>query len=323
MTRTADQIEKCMRWYPSAWRVRYGEELAVLSEDVYGGNGLPRGDRISLVGTGLQERARSVGLLGDSRPPAQRVRSASLVVLCGWAAFMVAGAVFAKFSEHWTELTPAPDRGVPGTGYSVVLWAGTVGGLVVLVSLLLALPAFVRHVRDGGWSAVRRPILRSVVAGLSMVALTAGLAEWAHHLSEQARNGGSVPYEVAFALWAVGCVTALAIVTWSGVAVATQLPFAARTLRASGLMAVALTVAMAFVVGGLLVWWISLAEHAPHALNSGNLATGTVVPPALLASGTLMAGALACAVLGSSKVLTSLRSVGASEAAWTARSGSG
>ncbi len=243
-------------------------------------------------------------------PPAQRVRSASLLVLCGWAAFMVAGSVFAKFSEHWIGPTPLAHRAVPSVGYSVVQWAGTTGGLVVLVGLVLALPAFVRHIRGGGWATVRLPIVRAAVAGLSMIGLTTALALWAHHLSGPARNGGSGAYGVAFVLWATSCVAAFAVVTWAGVSVAAQLPFTARVDQALGLLAVVVTIDMAVVVAGLLVWWVSLAEQAPRALDSGLLATGNVVPPVLVGSGLLMVGALAAAVVASCRAVASLRSVG-------------
>ncbi len=224
---------------------------------------------------------------------------------------MVAGSVFAKFSEHWIGSTPLSRRTVPGAGYAVVQWAGTIGGLVVLASLVLALPAFFRHLRDGGWSTVRLPIVGAAVAGLAMVALTTALALWAHQLSGADRNGGSGAYEVAFVLWAICCVAALAVITWAGVVVAAQLPFTARTDRLFGLLAVVVTIDMAAVVGGLLVWWVSLAEQAPRALHSGLLATGGVAPPALVGSGLLMVAALAAAIVASSRALASLRSVGA------------
>jgi len=310
VTRTRDQIERCLRWYPPAWSARYGEELVSLSEDVHGTDGLTVRDRASIVRSGMLERAQAAGLRGTSAPPARRVRSASLVVLCSWSAFVVAGAVFAKFSDNWRTLTPPRDRRLPGAGYSTVQWAAGIGLVIVVVSSLWAVPALLRLVRGGGWSAVRRPIASAAIAGISMVALTAGLASWARHLSGPARNGGSAVYGAAFLAWAVCGVAALCVTTASGVTVATRLPLSDRSTRALGLAAAVLTIDMVFVLGGLLAWWAGLADRAPGVLGGGLLATGTVVPPALVGSALVMVGALVAGGAGACRILGSLRSVG-------------
>jgi hypothetical protein len=49
--------------------------------------------------------ARSV-LEAAKRNPAERVRSGSLLVLCGWALFVIAGSAFAKMTEQWVGATP-------------------------------------------------------------------------------------------------------------------------------------------------------------------------------------------------------------------------
>jgi hypothetical protein len=96
-----DRFERMIRWYPTQWRARYGDEMAALLEDTHGMSAVPLRDRISLAKSGSMERAREAGLIGDSSEPDERIRTGSLLVLCGWALFMVAGAIFAKFTEHW------------------------------------------------------------------------------------------------------------------------------------------------------------------------------------------------------------------------------
>jgi hypothetical protein len=47
-----------LRWYPPAWRRRYGEELIAMLDDTYGNDKLPPRVRISLFRSGLTERIR-------------------------------------------------------------------------------------------------------------------------------------------------------------------------------------------------------------------------------------------------------------------------
>jgi hypothetical protein len=47
-----------LRWYPAAWRRRYGEELMAMLDDTYGDGKLPRRARMSLLRSGLAERIR-------------------------------------------------------------------------------------------------------------------------------------------------------------------------------------------------------------------------------------------------------------------------
>jgi hypothetical protein len=49
-----------VRWYPPAWRRRYGEELMALLEDMYGEEPLPVRCRISLFRSGAMERVHDM-----------------------------------------------------------------------------------------------------------------------------------------------------------------------------------------------------------------------------------------------------------------------
>jgi hypothetical protein len=52
----ARRPQRSLRWYPSAWRRRYGEELIALLEDTYGDGPLPLRCRMSLFRSGMIER---------------------------------------------------------------------------------------------------------------------------------------------------------------------------------------------------------------------------------------------------------------------------
>jgi hypothetical protein len=48
---------RVLRWYPTAWRRRYGEELIAMLDDTHGDD-VPRRTRLALIRSGLRERIR-------------------------------------------------------------------------------------------------------------------------------------------------------------------------------------------------------------------------------------------------------------------------
>jgi hypothetical protein len=50
--------ERVLRWYPAAWRRRYGEELIAMLDDTYGEDKPPPHARMSLLRSGLMQRIR-------------------------------------------------------------------------------------------------------------------------------------------------------------------------------------------------------------------------------------------------------------------------
>jgi hypothetical protein len=51
-------VSRILRWYPAAWRRRYGQELIAMLEDTYGNDNVPPRARIALFRSGLIERLR-------------------------------------------------------------------------------------------------------------------------------------------------------------------------------------------------------------------------------------------------------------------------
>jgi hypothetical protein len=50
--------KRVLRWYPAAWRRRYGEELIAMLDDTHGNGKLPWRARMSLLRSGLMQRIR-------------------------------------------------------------------------------------------------------------------------------------------------------------------------------------------------------------------------------------------------------------------------
>jgi hypothetical protein len=292
-----------LRWYPAAWRARYGDELRALIEDHAGADGPRLRERASLARHGLVERARAVFLLGPGVPKESRWRGGALIVLIAWAVFMVGGAGFSKSSEHFAAALPTGARTVPTVAFDVVSVAAVVGGLLVVTGALLAGPAFARFLRGGGWASLRGHFTRAVVVTVVLVASTIPLALWAHHLPAHSRNGGSVGYGVAFAAWVALGVTCLAAWTAVAVAVGRQVPLTRRILRCEAALALALALVMVVVTAATATWWGAMAVSAPWFLaGTPRGTTGTALELPLAVAMAVMVAGLAVSTAGALRI---------------------
>ncbi len=294
-----------LRCYPPAWRARYGDELVALMEDSAGPSGsLPLTSRLGIARAGVAERLRGLGSNGD-RGVDERLRSGSVLVLTGWALFVVAGAGFAKLSEHWDQLTPAADRAVPQAAYDVVQAAAALGAAVLAMAALAALPSFVRRLRSGGWTELRGPVVTAVAACVLAVAATGAAVLVAHGASSTPTSG--VP--VLGVAWASLAVASL-VVTTACVATATRrLDLPSAVLRLEAALAVALTVVMVLVLAGVLVWWAAIATDAAGFLSQAGLFR-TQGPPSLAVAAVLMVLGLALALWGDGRMVRAARRPG-------------
>lgn len=256
-----------LRWYPPAWRERYGEELVALMEDHLGGGHAPMQFKLSVVFAGLRERCHDSGLVGERASSDERARAGSILVLCAWAAFVLAGISYSKLSEHFARAVPVGSRALPQGAFNVVAVLGILGGVAVLLGAAAALPAFVRFVRDRGWHVIGGHVLRATV----LTALVGGtfipLSLWAHHLTEFQRNGGDRIYSGGIGIWAVLVAAALAQWTVAGVAAARRIDLPPRILRFEAALAVGVAGAMLAITAAVALWWASMASDAPGFLQ--------------------------------------------------------
>ena len=304
-----DRCERLIRWYPAAWRARYGEEMTTLLRDTHGMSKVPFRERVALAARGSFEHARGSGLLGSPLEKSDRTRAGSILVLWGWALFMVAGSIVQKFSEHWELMTPPIHRSVANGAFDVIQVAGELGGLIVLMAAAVAVPGLVRLLRDRRWPEIRYPVLRALIAGCVAAAFTVGVAMWGHSGPEHRRGGDEFFHGVVFILWGLTIVVALGLATMAAVAVTRKIAWAPRVWRTFGGAAVVLTVLMLGVAAGTIVWWVAMAEFAPRFLGNGLLATSNVLPPALLLAVGLMVLGLVVATIGTFRIMQSKVSV--------------
>lgn len=257
-----------LRWYPAAWRERYGDELIALLEDMLDGKRPPITMRLSVAGAGVRERARSIGLVGDAASPSEQRRTSALVVLFAWTLFVLAGCAFAKLSEHAGSAASASASRSVGLAYQGVEILALLAGVAVVVGSVLCVQPFIAYLRAGGWPVIRRSVITAGAMTAVSAAGTIGLVIWAHRLPPATRQSGAWPYGPAFLTW--GATVALAIMATSRAAAITarRLDLSDRLLGAEVLLSRVVLVAMVGMTVATIVWWRVMAAGAPQFLGS-------------------------------------------------------
>ena len=289
-----------LRWYPRSWRDRYGNELASLLDDEYGEK-VPTTTHLGLITGGLRQRARQSGLTGDSAPATDRVRTGALIVLAAWVAFVVAGASFAKLSEHFDEALPhnMGAHHVPDVAFTALQTTAGIAGILVVVGALLVVPSLVRLLRGGEGAPLRGHFVRALAAsGLTVVA-TVPLLIWAHRLTSYQRNGGLHWYGALYLVWATLVVVTLTLWTVLAIATARRVQLSTRVLAAEAVLAGVVAFAMLMMIAATAFWWGAMANDAPAFLSVGPTRTsGSPWNFQLVVTVALMALAMGTAAIG-------------------------
>ena len=244
-----------LRWYPRAWRERYGQELLALIQDTLD-EGRPTWRlRLGVIGGGLRERVHQAGQAAKAAA-VKRMASANL----GGTMF-VAGSIIALLPENLSQ-SPPPARGWEAVAaFDAVLAAVALSGAVVVASVLPALPALVKFLRAGGWPKIRRRIAwaagATVVAGCALAGLI---------LISGARSPAQLDASSAYlaGFLATGVAVAAAILLWTIAATATARRLALRPrVRAAQLVLGAIAAIMVTVVLAALTFWWSVTQGPP------------------------------------------------------------
>ena len=230
-----------LRWYPRAWRERYGEELLALIQDTLD-EGRPTWRlRLGVIWGGMRERGHQAG---------HAVRAA----VKRWAGtgnrplILTVGLVVASIPWNLKALPQA--RGWQATAALAVL-AGILAftGVCVLASALVAAPAFVAFLREGGWPKIRRRVAWAAGATVAAGGALAGLVLGQRSMSF-AQLSQSWAYFIGVAATGLALVVALGLWASAAAATAKHLKLAPRARAAQLLLAaVTLTAALAIVSG--------------------------------------------------------------------------
>jgi hypothetical protein len=290
-----------LRWYPEQWRRRYGDEFTALLEESLDGRAPSLRFRISVAWAALREHFHASGLVGPGKPAADRIRGGALAVLGAWGAFVIAGAGFAKNSEHFAGQIPGSSRAAAVDAYDAIQAVAAVAALLVVIGALITLPPFFRLLRAGEWPSVRRHFRRAGWASVTAAAALASLVPFANTLTTSQRNGGFWPYTLAFAFVAILVIVVLTLWVVAAIATTLRLTFSRTALTVEAALASSVAVAMALLTAGTAAWWGVVAFSAPWVLQGSRTGSAaSVFEPQLAATMTLMLAATlisSCAVI--------------------------
>jgi hypothetical protein len=240
------RLGRLLRWYPRAWRERYGGEFLALVEDTLDGRRPGWRLRLAVAWSGLRERGRQARPAGGQVLPGL---ARGLAADSG-SAFIVAGYLLAILPN---ELGASPARPA-GLGLDVLTALIALAGLALLAGGLAMLPALVRLMRASG-----RPRIRVEASWAAAATATAGAGlAW---IIGWPGTSSLAPLDTPPAYLCVLLATALALTTaldrWTAMAaaVARRLELAPRVRAAErALVAVALP-AILIMVGADVVWY--------------------------------------------------------------------
>jgi hypothetical protein len=288
-------MNRLVRLYPRAWRERYGDELEWLVAEMSDSGSSAWRTRTDLARGAFRERLRAAGL-GGTGTPSEETRGGVLLVLAAWTLFVLAGLAIQKLYEHWQSALPGSGHGRATVAFDTLVVTAVGASLLVVLGLLLATPAALRHLDEHGWSGLRRYLLAACALTAVAVVATVGLVIWAHNLTPADRGGGDAGYVAGFLLWAASCGAALASWTAFAIGLARRVELTARILRWEARLACAVTAAMAVMCVAAFAWWATLAGHAPTFFGAPANASvlETLGPlPVLIGFAMLVATALA------------------------------
>jgi hypothetical protein len=167
----------------------------------------------------------------------------------------------------------------------------------------MAVPAFARLLRSGGWCSIRDHVVRAAATTVAAIVAVLGLVALARTVTPEQRNGGLLYhavvwyYLVPFVLTMLVIVATLALWTVAAVAVARRLELSRRVLSVEGALAVAVAVAMPLMTAATALWWGAVASGEPWFIQGARPGSSASGFSASLAA-TMALMLVACAVAG-------------------------
>jgi hypothetical protein len=225
-------LRRLLRWYPRAWRERYGEEFLATVEDVLdGGTPTPR-LRLTVAWAGLRERGHEV----------RRAANVTTWSLMGPVVALVLAGLPLNLRA-----SPPQARGWQATSaLGAELGFASFGGAAILASALLAAPALGQFLRAGGWPRIRRRVGWAAAATVTAGGALAWLVLTSVGETFDRLNASWV-YLLGFAVTALLLAVAFGLWTRTAISTARQLGLS-RRIRAAEKVLVAVSAAAVYTV---------------------------------------------------------------------------
>jgi hypothetical protein len=284
-----------LRWYPRAWRERYGVELLALIQDDLQ-EGRPAWPlQLSVIWGGLGERGRQARYAATAAVKAAWSDKGSTILLAG----LICG-----FGLDGLTSPSAAARTWQALALDAVLAAVALTGALVLADGLIAFPALVRFLRAGGWPKIRRRA--GWAAGVTAVAVGGLVFAWDSDWQAQ-RN---LSWAILVGLLVTGLATTGAIGLWSATVTATarHLTLAPRVRAAQLMLGALLPTAVSAIITTSALWW-SATHPSVTVLVLGlvNLAMMIVIAPVRIGRAVRLSRRLRSAARGAAIINPSAR----------------
>jgi len=275
--------ERLLRWYPRAWRERYGEEFAELLIAEWSER--PRCTRrtADVMASGLVARLSDAGLTrGLSDGPAQ-ARASLAALICSLAAFLALGV------SMWAQLTIGWQWSAPDSSGTAIAIVAMTGGVLVFAALAAGAAA---PVIWAVFSAFRRRQAQGLGRPLLLMALGLGIVvlgsrhfgngwpgtgghPWAHQglvpggvaafswastlsvTSYWAHPGALSTFPLTEVAWMIASPMAMATVAVGCAKIVRRAHLSARVLRAEMVLGQLAVAAMALFVVAAGLWMVN------------------------------------------------------------------
>lgn len=265
--------DKLLRWYPRAWRERYGEEFMAMVEETLDGHRPTLGLRLSVAWAGLRERGHQAGL--NYKAAARRLD----VPGRRWTIFVIA-FLLTTLPVDFRESPPPARAWSAATALDVLAALVVLVGAAILAGGLAALPALVRFLRAGGWRKIRRRIAWATGATAVAGGGLAGLV-LASRSQTFAQLNGSWAYFLGVAVTSLGLMVALGLWTSAAAATARHLDLSPR-VRAAQMVLGGVTAATASVMLSVNLIWLSAIQSSVPMLLLGIAGLAVLIPTAAM-----------------------------------------
>ena len=301
-----------LRWYPRAWRERYGEELLALIQDNLD-EGRPAWRlQLSMIWGGLSERGRQArharperrarrhrgrhgarGHRDSARLPRQATAKAAFQRpgrSDKGSTILAAGLICGVGLGSLTSSPSSAARAWQAVALDAVLAAVALTGALVLADGLAALPALVRFLRAGGWPKIWRRV--GWAAGATAAAGGGLVFVWGSDW-QTSRN---VSWATLAGLLVAGLAMTGAIGLWSATATATarHLMLTPRVRAAQLMLGAVLPTAVRAMVAAFALWWSAIHPSSVTLLVLAmvNLALAIVLAPARIGRNGIRIGGI-------------------------------
>ena len=257
MKRADPRVERLLRWYPRAWRERYGEEFLALIQDTLNGRRPTCQLRLSVAGAGLRERWHRT--VRTAKAAAERASASS------WLISAAIGGVVTLVPPSLKASLPMARAWQGTAALDALLAVASFTCAAVLAGILVVVPSFVRFLQAGGWPKIRRRIARA--AGATVVA-GAGLAGplLAQRSMTSAQLSRSVGYWVGFLAASAALVVALGLWVSAVTGLRKDLKLAPRVRAAEVVLDAVIAAAAWASVAAFFVWYHTVQLSVPWLL---------------------------------------------------------